>query len=139
MSASTRSGFQTALKLIDEQHGQEFSKNLLQLEPYTKPIELEVGERLFACDGGQVAECERGLFFIESGTLKIERDADSALTRGRNTLTATRSRGWYGNTLTNVHARRQTGTLGRERALLKASTRDPISRTFRLARIGPGW
>lgn len=91
---SASSGFQRALKFIDEQHGQEFSKNLLDIEPHTRPIELQAGERLFACDGGQVEDNERGLFFIESGMLKIERDAGNTLTRGRgNTLTRNRSFG----------------------------------------------
>ena len=81
---SLKSGFQKALKLIDEQHGQDFSKNLLDLEPHTQAMELQAGERLFACDGGQVEESERGLFFIESGMLKIEREAGNTLTRGRS-------------------------------------------------------
>ena len=131
---AAKSGFLTALKCIDEQHGQEFAKDLHGLEPYTNVVELQAGDRLFASDGGPVEDRERGLFFIESGTLKIERDASETLTRGRSTLT--RSRGSSG-TLGNLHAR--SGTLGRQRAALKATSRDNMTQTFRLARIGPGW
>ena len=128
------SGFQAALKSIDEQHGQEFAKDLLDLEPHSVALELQPGQKLFACDGGKVQDYERGLFFIESGMLRIEKDADQTLTRGQSTLTRSRS---YG-TLNNLHAR--SGTLGRQRAAFKASTREPMmTRTFRLARIGPGW
>ena len=130
--SSTSSGFQTALKYIDEQHGEEFSKSLVDLEPHTQVIELQAGDFLFACDGGQVQDSERGLFFIESGMLKIERDAGATLTRGRSTMTRNRSFG----TLNNLHAR--SGTVGRQRAAMKSS-RDPMTRTFRLAGIGPGW
>jgi CRP-like cAMP-binding protein len=126
-------GFKTALKLIDEQHDQEFSKDLLGLEPYTTVLELEPGDRLFACDGGQVEDRERGLFFIESGMLKIERDATETLTRGRNTLTRNRGSGTIGH----LHAR--SGTVGKQRAAIKASSREATTQTFRLARIGPGW
>ena len=118
-----------ALKCIDEQHGQEFSKTLHGLEPYTTVVELQTGDRLFASDGDR----ERGLFFIETGTLKIERDATETLTRGRSTLTRSRS----SSTLGNLHAR--SGTLGRQRAAMKAASRDNMTQTFRLARIGPGW
>ena len=123
-----------ALKCIDEQHCQEFSKDLIGLEPYTSVVELRAGDRLFACDGGPVEDRERGLFFIESGMLKIERDATETLTRGTSTLT--RSRGSSG-TLGNLHAR--SGTVGRQRAAIKAASRDNMTQTFRLARIGPGW
>lgn len=132
---SRLSGFQRALKLIDEQHGEEFSKGLISLESHTSEVELVSGECLFACDGGKVGQ--RGLFFIESGTLKIERDAGATLTRGRNTLTH-KSGSTFG-TIGNLHAR--AGTLGRQRAALKASSRgdNTMTRQFRLARIGPGW
>lgn len=129
----SKDGFLAALKCIDEQHGEEFSKGLVDLEPHTAVVELQAGDRLFACDGGPVPDGERGLFFIESGSLKIERDANETLTRGRSTLTRSRSFG----TLGNLHAR--SGTVGRQRAAMKATSRDNMTQTFRLARIGPGW
>ncbi|CAB9505434.1 solute carrier family 26 [Seminavis robusta] len=128
-----RSGFQTALKHIDEQHGQEFSKALLELEQFAVALELQPGEPLFASDGGRIEDSERGLVFVESGQLRIEKDANETLTRGHSITTRNRSFG----TFNNLHAR--SGTLGRQRAALKASTREPMTRTFRLARIGPGW
>lgn len=129
------SGFQAALKCIDEQHGQEFSKDLLELEEYTIAVELQAGDCLFACDGGPIEDRERGLFFIESGMLKIERDANETLTRGRSSSTLSRNRSF--GTLGHLHAR--SGTLGRQRAAMKATSREPMTQTFRLARIGPGW
>lgn len=130
-------GFQYALKQIDEQHGQEFCLGLLALEKHTIPIELQPDDPLYEEDGGVVGEEDRGLFFIESGMLKIERDASNTFTRGRNTLTRSRT----SNTLNNLHAR--AGSMGQKIAALKAAGagrgRESLSRTFRLARIGPGW
>ena len=65
--------------------------------------------------------------------LKIERDASETLTRGRSTLNRSRNFG----TLGNLHAR--SGTVGRQRAAMRANAREPMTQTFRLARIGPGW
>ena len=129
----TGSGFQRALKYIDEQHGQEFSKNLLDLEPYTQLIELHAGDCLFACDGGTIEESDRGLFFIESGMLKIERDAMATLTRGRTVGNTTRNRSF--GTLNNLHAR--SGTIGRQCAALKAKPREPMHASDQVGYVEP--
>jgi CRP-like cAMP-binding protein len=126
-------GFRYAMKLLDHEHGIEFAKDLLELEPFTVPVDLLPGDYLYKCDGGTVQDCERGLFFIESGLLKIERDVSASLTRSR-----TRG-GRHDLTLSMVHARR--GSIGRKGAV-KASTLGLAKQTkqgFRLARIGPGW
>jgi hypothetical protein len=120
-------GFRFALKQIDEQYGQEFAQGLMELQPFTVPIELEAGDYLFQRDGGLVQDSQRGLFFIESGLLKIERDASGTLTRGRGSI----SRNQSALTLSNLHAR--MGSVRRK------STRGQTSQNFRLARIGPGW
>lgn len=127
------SGFQIALKEIDDQHGQQFAQDLAELEAYVTPLHLEPGDRLFECDGGFVEDCDRGLFFIESGMLNIQRDAGMTLGEGRSTISRSRS----ALTLNQRHAR--LGTLGRNTAAAKVTTRVMDSQYFRLARFGPGW
>ena len=72
------SGFLHALKQIDELHGQAFAQGLGDLQSFVVPLELEPGSCLFQSDGGVVLG--RGLFFIESGLLKIETDSGRSLT-----------------------------------------------------------
>lgn len=57
-------GFRTALRHIDEEHGDNFSKDLLGWQNYTQLVELNPGDHLYKERGLQ-----RGLFFIESGVL----------------------------------------------------------------------
>jgi len=128
-------GFRYALKQIDELHGQNFAEGLLDFEPFTVPLELEPGQCLFECDGGVVEDRHRGLFFIESGLLKIERDSSQSLT-----LTRTRSsQNFQGSvyTLRNQHAR--MGSIARRASLAKHSLHESGPQNLRLARIGPGW
>ena len=130
-----REGFFHALKQIDEQHGQDFAHDLFELQPYTVPLELEPGQFLFQCHGGIVQDCQRGLFFIESGQLKIEKDASQTLTR---TIGTTHTLNGAANvTLKNQHAR--MSLIARKAALAKARRNDSCLQNFRLARIGPGW
>jgi anti-anti-sigma regulatory factor len=131
------SGFLHALKQIDELHGQEFAQGLVDLQSFVVPLELEPGSCLFQSDGGVVQD--RGLFFIESGLLKIETDSGRSLT-----LTRTYSSQVLNTsavlTLKNQHAR--MGSLARKAALAKSksSVHGPAGpQTLRLARIGPGW
>jgi CRP-like cAMP-binding protein/anti-anti-sigma regulatory factor len=129
------SGFRFSLKQIDELHCHKFAESLIDLEPFVDPLQLNAGEILFACDGGIVTDEERGLFFIESGMLKISRDSSLSLTLNR-----TRSYGHLGSlgagaqgTLGHQHAR--IGSFARKAAQTKEHGTDNL----RLARIGPGW
>eukprot|EP00934_Nitzschia_sp_Nitz4_P003214 Nitzschia sp. Nitz4//scaffold136_size62208//36921//40785//NITZ4_006373-RA/size62208-augustus-gene-0.1-mRNA-1//1//CDS//3329535633//3204//frame0 len=127
-------GFRFALEQIDLLHAKEFADDLMELSKHVIPIRMERGDCLFESDGGIVDESERGLFFIESGLLRVERNSDLS-------LTMTRSRSSIGlssyeplKTLKHQHAR--MGTIGRRVAMLKNGiANNPI----RIARIGPGW
>jgi len=142
------SGFVHALKKVDEQHYQDFSSGLVDLEPYTIPLVLQPGEKLYESDGGKV--CYRGLFFIESGLLKIEKDHNSTvMTRSvnRSSFSRSNSRSSFSrsNSRSNLHSisklHARTGDLARKAASIKMNPRSTVgtNRTFRLARIGPGW
>lgn len=61
------SGFEKALRKIDEQHGKDLAMDLVGFESYTSVIELEPKEHLYEVDGGVICQEERGLVFIESG------------------------------------------------------------------------
>ena len=127
-------GFLLALHYIDELHGQAFAEELAALEPHVLPVEIEPGSCLFESDGGVVHD--RGLFFIESGLLKIERDASKSLTLTRTYSSNALSFSSPPLTLKNQHAR--MGSLARKSALVK-SRQGSAPQTLRLARIGPGW
>lgn len=68
-SLGSDSGFRYALQQIDQQHGIMFTSDLLGLEKYCTPVEIEVGESLYHSNGGVVSDDNRGLFFIETGLL----------------------------------------------------------------------
>jgi len=133
---SRADGFRRALKQIDELHGVDFAGGLLKLHPHVEFLELEPGQCLYACDGGVVEDPQRGLFFIEEGLLKIERDSGQSLTmtRTRSSIGAATAL----NTLKNQHAR--MGTVARRTALAKGIGAGQSSQNnLRLARLGPGW
>ncbi|KAG7357640.1 cyclic nucleotide-binding protein [Nitzschia inconspicua] len=136
-------GFRTALSHIDAEHGENFALELVGLQEYTTAIELETGEFLY--EDGQSKGLERGLFFIESGVLKVEHSTDQTYTRGtqgsmRTTTTTTtpsssssslgRFIGSNSNTITKIQQ------LSLEENPLSSVAGGP---TFRLARIGVGW
>ena len=140
-------GFRFALRQIDKQHGVSFAEDLEALQKFTKPIELEPGETLFGDDSEFDEEEDRGVFFIESGYMKVERDPTYTMTRGSKAslrrkigpgIACQRVAG-EGGSISHLNAR--SATIGREAAILKATTgfRSRTSHTFRLARIGPGW
>ena len=60
-------GFRKALRHIDEEHGQNFSIDLLDWQDHTQLVELEPGDQLYKANESD--DMERGLFFIESGVL----------------------------------------------------------------------
>lgn len=138
-------GFRHALRLIDEQHDLQFAPRLEGIQRYIQPIELQAGETLFG-DNGAGGDRERGLFFIESGLMKVERDPSYTMTRGSNaSLRRKVGPGFANQRLFNEgsigHLRARTATIGRKGALLKATAghRTRTSHNLRLARIGPGW
>ncbi|KAG7357645.1 STAS domain containing protein [Nitzschia inconspicua] len=133
-------GFRTALSHIDAEHGENFALELVGLQEYTTAIELETGEFLY--EDGQSKGLERGLFFIESGVLKVEHSTDETYRRGtqgsmRTTTTPSSSSSSLGrfigsnsNTITKIQQ------LSLEENPLSSVAGGP---TFRLARIGVGW
>jgi len=127
-------GFRRALQCIDQQHGTKFYEILVGLENFTKPIYLRPNQHLY--EG--VDTCERGLFFIESGIIKIERDANQKVARTKNEVNKSDFDGlMVGGSIDAMKCR--TGSYGREMARLKASNRGRQQQNFRLARIGAGW
>jgi hypothetical protein len=125
-------GFRYALQQIDHLHGQQFAEGLDELASFVHAIELGEGGRLFQNDGGLIHESERGLFFIESGLLKIERDTSQ-------TMTMTRTRSYQTlNSTSQLTLRNQHARMGaRKKAMEKSS--GGSSQNIRVARIGPGW
>jgi hypothetical protein len=59
-------GFAAALRLIDVEHGDRCSLELLGWQRYTQLVELNPGDELY--NRGE-EDVERGLFFVESGVL----------------------------------------------------------------------
>jgi hypothetical protein len=101
-------------------------------------VDLEPGQRLYHCHGGPIADCARGLFFIEQGLMKIERDSSiMSINRGsRNPLDLrTFSVGAQDDSLTRMKAR-ELNPQSMKRASVELAR---SSSTIRLARIGPGW
>ena len=85
-STSTSSGFDRALRKIDELHGTVFSSKLKGLEQYAKVVKVNSGDFLYddVGDGhGAVGSDDRGLFFIECGLLSIQHDSNDT-TFGRS-------------------------------------------------------
>lgn len=127
-------GFRRALKQIDELHGLGYTLSLMDLQPYMELIDLEPGKFLYEKDGGIIEEANRGLFFIEEGLLKIERDSSQSLT-----LTRTMGSSIGANKMTfgNQHAR--MGSIARRSSQAKGGIKGFGSNNLRLARLGPGW
>ena len=123
-------GLRLALKQIDEQHNLSFANYLQGLAEYTTAMDLKAGEQL---------DLPRGLYFVESGLIKAEHDANSSLTRGRQRLFATPVMGRSTDSIGQLNAR--SATIGRGQAVLKSAPgmMSQFSHTFRLARVGPGF
>lgn len=117
------SGFHVALRYIDEQHGTNFAKDLARLEDYTTPIELAPNDSLY----NSPSRPERGLFFIEEGILKIERDSTlTANTRSKSSLSPLKMRSMGDST-----------SMGQANGQAES---EPLEKhNFRLARFGVGW
>mmetsp|Transcript_40893 Transcript_40893/g.98619 ORF Transcript_40893/g.98619 Transcript_40893/m.98619 type:complete len:203 (-) Transcript_40893:1311-1919(-) len=102
------------------QHKERFAVDLLPLQQFTHVIEIKSGDRLYS----NTDDIERGLFFIESGVMKVEHSTDATVTRGTMRGSSSGSIGALGPSI---------GPL----SPLDDSCQNP--QTFRLARIGPGW
>lgn len=101
-------------------------------------MDLGPGQRLYECHGGPIADCARGLFFIEQGLMKVERDSSTmSINRGsRNALDLRAlSISAEGDSLTRMKAR-ELNSQSLKRATVELAR---SSSTIRLARIGPGW
>jgi MFS superfamily sulfate permease-like transporter len=129
--------FAHALEAIDEQHGIEVGADLMSLFEYTTPVKLEQGERLYSLEGGPVLESDRGLSFLASGLLKIERDSN--LNTMRKSVSAG-SGDSFGSLRGNRSLTARYRAVGKESMLLKAGLhRRRVTSFVRLARVGPGW
>lgn len=130
-------GLRHALHDIDLQHNLSLSQQLISLEKYTMPIELNAGHKLN--DAGNEDQMG-GLYFVESGLLKCDYDSSSSLTR------STRGRRIYvsphlsSSTDSIGQLRARSATIGRAANVLKKApiANMNLSQTFRLARVGPG-
>mmetsp|Transcript_5493 Transcript_5493/g.11249 ORF Transcript_5493/g.11249 Transcript_5493/m.11249 type:complete len:1101 (-) Transcript_5493:2-3304(-) len=126
-----RRGFEYALEQIDKQHSMSFAKDLKRLSQFTKKIVLQPGQVLY-----EDIELDRGLFFIEHGIVKVERNADETITRKGNgdTFSRTATNSW--GSLNYLKAAEVTRVI----AEMKAKGNKSWDRqSFRVARVGPGW
>eukprot|EP00533_Pseudo-nitzschia_delicatissima_P009457 CAMPEP_0116083310 /NCGR_PEP_ID=MMETSP0327-20121206/3201_1 /TAXON_ID=44447 /ORGANISM="Pseudo-nitzschia delicatissima, Strain B596" /LENGTH=1114 /DNA_ID=CAMNT_0003574181 /DNA_START=152 /DNA_END=3496 /DNA_ORIENTATION=+ len=117
----TTSGFQKALRHIETEHGDNFSRQLAGLEKYTTMIELQAGEALYD------DEKERGLFFIEVGILKVEKKTGHTATRQSALSLGGSIRQRTSDHKPEAFPPSPNGTASSE------------FQTFRLARLGVGW
>lgn len=124
-------GFALALWHIDDQHDTKYAKDLMALKDYTIQIEVEPGEMLY-----EDKHLDRGLFFIEHGIMRIERNANFTLSRVGSTDSLSKL-GQTSGTISCLNAR--SASIGREVARLKMSGVSARNHMFRVARIGPGW
>ena len=122
--------FAHALDQIDQQHDLHSAKDLVELEGFVQEIHVDQGAVLY-----EDIEVDRGLWFIGSGVLKVQQDAENTVvtrTGTRTNLTANRM-SYTGNG-------RSFGSLTSLKVRAMAMVpRSQSGRPFRLARIGAGW
>jgi len=112
------------------QHGTEFYEALKNLEEFTEVIELEKGDILYEDN-----HIDRGIFFIEEGVMKIQRQSEATLSRVGSGNTFDRF-GMNAGSLNQLKAR--SGAVGRQLAEMKANKATSDARTLRVARLGRG-
>lgn len=104
------------------------------MQAFTSLVELKPGDRPYGSQDS-LGSPDRGLFFIECGVMKVERETDDTISRGslrRSGSSSMFGSNTYNDSLTRIQAR----SLAQYSSLLN---KDGSSQTFRLARIGPGW
>mmetsp|Transcript_823 Transcript_823/g.994 ORF Transcript_823/g.994 Transcript_823/m.994 type:complete len:224 (+) Transcript_823:1384-2055(+) len=120
-------------------------KELRDLKPHTKVVTLDKGQSL--CNGCKDDDDEMcGLYFIEHGIMRVERDSTLTTTRASRSLKKKK------NPLSLIYAtpridsstslsdlRTRTPTIGLESRLLKQAKSVRGQQNVRLARIGPGF
>lgn len=122
---------QRSLEHIDRQHSVSFAKDLKMLGQYTKKVTLQPGQVLY-----EDIKLDRGLFFIEYGIVKVERNADETLTRKGNGDTFSRNATNSWGSLNHLRATDVTRAIAEMKA---KGNRSWERRSFRVARVGPGW
>jgi CRP-like cAMP-binding protein len=127
-------GFEHALEHIDEQHVLDFAKDLKGLTKYTKRVRLEAGQILY-----EDVQVDRGIFFVEHGIVKIERDADETLTRKGSSDTFSRSATNSWGSLNRLNARSSEVVQAIARMKYAVGNGNWQQPSFRVARVGPGW
>lgn len=132
-------GFLYALRKIDEQHGLHTVDELAPLAAHTIPMDLNPGDVLMR---------RNGLYFVETGLMRIQGSASktTGYASTTNTLTNRPTVSDPPIAMTSIgHLDARSSTLGRQAAIWKASQGDSklhperAEQTFRLARIGQGW
>jgi len=119
-AGKTGSRFLSALQQIDQHHGLTCSSDLAGLEPFVHQILVEPRQVLY-----EDLIVERGLFFVSSGFLRCQQDAQSTMTR-------------TGGFTRDEHSLPQSLNALNARMVDAASKGFDTGRSFRLARIGPG-
>jgi len=129
-NSSAGDGFLYALKEIDKQHDIDTVSTLAALGPCTKVVELNAGE---------ILSSQGGLYFIEYGMMKVERDSETVSIRG--SLRRRYGEGMHSAlSLSRLNCR--TPTIGKEYYLLKhaGGCRAALEKkTFRIATLKPGF
>lgn len=135
-SLDESASFEQALRAIDEQHGIELGMDLMNLFEYTTPIRLEQGNHLYSSEGGPILQSDRGLSFLASGLLKIERDSN--VNTMRNSM-STRSVDSCGSWRDGSSLSARYRTMSTQSMLLTGRHHRRVTSFVRLARVGPGW
>ena len=125
-------GFLHALTLIDQKHGTAIASKLNDLRPFTSVVNLAAGESLFHNPDGSENDRELGLFFIEHGIIRVERDAFATNTRTGNTLRSIDS----SDAPTGLTS---FGSLTNLKAAWVSKLNNDDKRNVRIARFGSGW
>jgi MFS superfamily sulfate permease-like transporter len=129
---SDKDGFLHTLELINQKQRISIALNLKGLLPYTKRLSLAAGESLLHNLDGSDNARERGLFFIEQGIMRVERDAHANLTRTGNTFNSITS---FNDSMRNDSSVSLTKL--KDAWVKELSLED--KRNVRIARIGSGW
>jgi len=136
-------GFLHALHQLDVHHGIEYSEVLSPLKASVRQINMEPGQALYEAPGYSSSAMEstrqRGLFFIEEGTIRVERNPNQT-TRAGNFLEINQG------SISGLEPRGDEMAAKNAAAKKAVEKREPARRnlekdsfTFRLARLGPGW